>query len=68
MQLAYPPPGAEVLATAPPYTPEVITDSGHTTPPAALDAFEMEESSAVACEILEQQTTFQCLSELPFPV
>ena len=33
VQLAYPPPGAEVLATAPPYTAGVITDPGHTTPP-----------------------------------
>ena len=60
-QLANPQPGAEVPAhvSTPPYTPEVNTVSDHTTPPAALGAFEVEKSTAGACEILRQQTPFQ---------
>ena len=66
--LANPLPGAEVPAPAPTYTSEDITVSGHTTPPAALYAFEVEELTADACEILRQQTPFQSLSALSFPI
>ena len=42
--LTNPPPGAEVPAPAPKYTPEVITVSDHTSPPAVLEAFKWRSS------------------------